>query len=264
MQERRRDQRARIAGRLVAVQREQQADLVFPPEFPAAFVVFLFGGGGSDGRCRRRGRGQRNGRRGRRTDGGQRRRLRQHGAGGGRGSSHDDIGLRKVFGRGRRQCGSLPLTFKDLQAAAIDADGHDRRRHYSRRRFLALDERQRLIGGHGRVTLGDAFIADAFAQPANLLIGNVQFRETVESDFGLLVRGVVAAGVNNLGQDGIAVLRAIKPQALGLREKKPADICGSNVWVLARPPRRHALPPLARLRIAHAAASARRSFLHRL
>ena len=80
---------------------------------------------------------------------------------------------------------------------------------------------------------------------ADLFIGNLQFGEVAQVGVGLLVGGVVAAGVGDLAEHGAAIVRAIQAQALGLREKKPADRGGSSVWALAIGHPRPAFAPRA-------------------
>ena len=128
-------------------------------------------------------------------------------------------------------CTRPPSTKTAATAGAVTPAGAD-----------LLDQRQCLVGGDRRIPFGNALVADPQAHPAHLLVGHVAFGQLVEVVFGLLVGRVVAARVRDLGQHGVAVVRPIKAETLGLREKKPADSDGSNVWVLAIGRRHPAFP----------------------
>ncbi len=226
--------RARILGRLRAVHGEQQPDLVFTPEAPPAFLVFFL-------HRRHRGRGRRS-RRGRHVPVRRWGQLR-HRRSGGYDCRRHQRGVRRRFGGGGRRCAIRAVRpLENLHAATIDEDSGDRRCRHPRRRGLALDQRQCLVGGDRRIPFGNALVADPQAHPAHLLVGHVAFGQLVEVVFGLLVGRVVAARVRDLGQHGVAVVRPIKAETLGLREKKPADSDGSNVWVLAIGRRHPAFP----------------------
>jgi len=87
----------------------------------------------------------------------------------------------------------------------------------------------------------DAFLTDPLAQALHLLGRHFDLGQLRQVFAALLEGRIVHASINDLVEHGHAVAAAINGQALALREKKPADICGSNVWVLAIRPRRHAL-----------------------
>ena len=121
----------------------------------------------------------------------------------------------------------------DLQPPAVRADHGQVRRRHAFGNILPLHQRQRLIRRRRRVALGTALGADRLAHPTHFLVRNWQIEEFLQIGGALLIRRVGGTGVNDLGLHRLAVRGPINSQALGLREKKPADSGGRIRGALA-------------------------------
>jgi hypothetical protein len=120
-----------------------------------------------------------------------------------------------------------------LQATTIRANDGHRRRCHSRGRFFPLRQRQGLVSGDGLIPFATTLQADVLDEPLDLFGTDVQFGQLDQIVTGRLKRAIGDAGINDLVLKGRAVVGAIKAQAFGLREKKPADSGDSSLQALA-------------------------------
>ncbi len=128
---------------------------------------------------------------------------------------------------------------------AVASHHRNVRRRHTRRRRLALDQRQRLIRLDRGLTLGQSFRADAMAHALHLLRRHLDLGQFRQVFAALCERRTFRAGIDDLVQHRVAVFAPINPQALALREKKTADIFGSIRGAHPKP-----LRPLASRRYA--------------
>jgi hypothetical protein len=133
------------------------------------------------------------------------------------------LGSRRFLGFDERTA-----AFQNLQPATIATHHRQLRRRHALRRLFALGQRQRLILFDRLLPLGHAFGTDPLAHPLHLLDRHFDLGQPRQVVAALRERRIAYAGINDLIEHRHAVRTAIHAQTLALREKKPADMGGSN------------------------------------
>jgi hypothetical protein len=120
-----------------------------------------------------------------------------------------------------------------LQATAVHFHHGQLRGRPTRRRLFTLGKGPGQPGRRGGVSFLLTLLAHALGQTLDLLDVNAHTRQDPQVLAGTLEGRVVAAGIDDLLEQGGAGTIQVNAQAFGLREKKPCDSDRNRRQVLA-------------------------------